>query len=264
MKIETACRYCGKAFSTTTARQAAGRGLYCSQGCRAKAVHTGRPKPKSAENWKKAVEKLRGRPAWNHGEQVSKPCERCGTVFSGPPSAMADRRFCSLECDWEWRRSRRGTDHPLYKEKVRKVCKMCGKVVYVKPSLAERFGFCSRRCTGAYVSTLWPRTSSIEMLLREELTRRGIAFAPEYPVGQFAIDIAIPEHRIAIEADGTYWHSRPEQKPKDKRRDTFLRNRAWTVFRFPEPRIRSDVRGCVDEVEKHIASQLLERTHECS
>lgn len=52
----------------------------------------------------------------------------------------------------------------------------------------------------------------------------------EYGVGNYAIDIALPEHKIAIEIDGKYHQG--ERLTKDAVRDSNLKNLGWTVLRF--------------------------------
>ena len=50
----------------------------------------------------------------------------------------------------------------------------------------------------------------------------------EYRVGNYSLDIAIPNKKIDIEYDCSYWH-KPE---KDLRRDTILKSIGWKIIRF--------------------------------
>jgi len=52
----------------------------------------------------------------------------------------------------------------------------------------------------------------------------------EYPIFDYCLDIAIPDLKIAIEYDGSYWHD----KEKDKVRDRLLKTRGWTTLRFED------------------------------
>jgi very-short-patch-repair endonuclease len=222
------CEHCRRHFRITVKSSARDAGRFCSASCyhtSARGIPTKPPLPEAT-------------------------CGECGQRFSR--SRRSRRAYCSNTCRSKGWESKRGPAHPLYTS-VERACEMCGRVVAVKPALLSRFRFCSRRCAGSYVSTTWPRTSSIEIALRNELQRRGIDFAPEHPVGQYAVDIALPSYRVAIEADGDYWHSRPSQKPKDKRKDTYLQNLGWTVFRFWERDIKADVTACIDIVVDHLA-----------
>jgi very-short-patch-repair endonuclease len=57
-------------------------------------------------------------------------------------------------------------------------------------------------------------------------------FEREYRVGKFAIDLANPELKIAIEGDGRRWHADPLDVVRDQARDEYLRRRGWCVARF--------------------------------
>lgn len=238
--VPIVCASCGKTF--TVQPNVASTAKYCSRPCAGAA--------------------RQGRPAWNAAPPVTIKCESCGKSFDAAPARAKVARFCSWECTSAWKRTIRGAAHPLTVEKPLMPCEMCGKIVAVKPSLVSRFRFCSRRCAGAFVATTWPRTSSIERALHEELAARGVAFVTEHRVGQFAVDIALPELRIAVEADGTYWHGRPAQVAKDERKDRWLTQRGWTVLRLSEARIRANVGECVDEIMA--LAQCREPTSACT
>ena len=132
-------------------------------------------------------------------------------------------------------------------------CEMCDRLVEVKPSLVSRFRFCSRRCAGHWVSMTWPRTSSLELALHEELRARGIAFEVEHKIGRYAVDIAFPSVRLAVEADGAYWHGTPKQVAKDRVKDEYLAREGWRVARFSEAAIRESAAACVDTLMPMLA-----------
>lgn len=67
------------------------------------------------------------------------------------------------------------------------------------------------------------------------------------------IDVAIPSHRLAIEADGTYWHSLKTAQRRDARKDADLAARGWTVIRFAEAEIRQSAAHCIDKVMDHLS-----------
>ncbi|ADC48972.1 hypothetical protein BpOF4_04540 [Alkalihalophilus pseudofirmus OF4] len=61
-------------------------------------------------------------------------------------------------------------------------------------------------------------------------------------------------HKLAIEADGKAFHSSPQQKARDKRRDAFLRNNGWRVMRFSGRQIFRELNSVLDRIEKEISS----------
>lgn len=102
----------------------------------------------------------------------------------------------------------------------------------------------------AQISRLNGKPSSLELALRAELDARSIAYEPHYPLLRYTIDIAFPDSRLAVEADGEYWHSRPSCIAKDERRDSDLEEEGWHTLRFLGSEIRADAAGCADRIER--------------
>lgn len=246
MPVELICQNCGKPFKTRPANAKSGRAKFCSRSCAVSATHKGLPKPKSRDNIKAAHAAIVGRPPWNKGELISKICEICGMVFEVQPN-RASARFCSLECTNAWKRTITGTDHPLF-TRVKMSCEMCGKEVWVKRAKVSEFRFCSRRCQGSYTSKQWPHESSIEQALQSEFIHRNIPFEAQYAIGPYVVDFAFPESRLAVEADGTYWHGNDKQQAKDRRKNGFLKKTGWNVLRLGEKDIKANTSACVDRI----------------
>lgn len=162
------------------------------------------------------------------------PCARCGKPFMITRYDSLKQRYCSSECRW-----------PLtYLD-----CKTCNTRFRVSPGEAEGTRqFCSvacyRRHTGETV---------LESRVRRALENLGIGFVQEYAAGRWAIDFAIIEHRIAIEADGEYWHTVTAER--DAKRDAQLSRAGWRIVRLAE----TDVNATRD-VGAFILDRLREAT----
>lgn len=91
----------------------------------------------------------------------------------------------------------------------------------------------------------------------DELDSRQVAYRIQHKIAVWSVDISLPQYRIAIEADGTYWHSSPEQQQKDQNKTHWLQAHKWTVFRFPESAIRESASACIDQVLTHPAYTAL-------
>ena len=63
----------------------------------------------------------------------------------------------------------------------------------------------------------------------------------EYQIGRYRADVALPEAKIAIEADGEYWHRPFFTNPADVQRDAVLATEGWTVIRLSEAFLRACV-----------------------
>lgn len=120
------------------------------------------------------------------------------------------------------------------------------------------------------MSRIRDRDTKIEILLREELIRRGIT---TFITNNIAIegkpDIAFPARKIAIFCDSEFWHGYDWENKKrefksheqfwipkiekNMARDTYvsqaLRDSGWQVLRFWGKKIEKDVMACADEIE---------------
>jgi DNA mismatch endonuclease, patch repair protein len=92
--------------------------------------------------------------------------------------------------------------------------------------------------------------TTIECLLQAFLRLNNIEFREQYSMGFTIIDIAILDRKIAIYADGCYWHGCPQCFPDNKYSDRNyvddvitqrLRNLGWRVIRLWEHDIMSMV-----------------------
>ncbi len=73
---------------------------------------------------------------------------------------------------------------------------------------------------------------------------------PQLCVGGYRADFAIinGEKGILVEVDGHEFHSTPEQKENDAKRDRKLLRLGWVTVRFTGKEIHKDPTGCVNEI----------------
>lgn len=73
---------------------------------------------------------------------------------------------------------------------------------------------------------------------------------PQLRVGQYRADFAIINGDVGIfvEVDGHEFHSTPEQKERDAKRDRELLLAGWVTVRFTGREIYRNPSGCVDEI----------------
>lgn len=104
--------------------------------------------------------------------------------------------------------------------------------------------------------TIPNKDTKIEVALQNELRNRKIPFLTHQPLlNKYQSDILICEFMVDVEADGVYWHNYPYGTAKDKIRDNEVTKAGYTVFRFWENDILSDVKKCIDAVEDYIKLQ---------
>jgi very-short-patch-repair endonuclease len=74
-----------------------------------------------------------------------------------------------------------------------------------------------------------PRISAPQKELFKVVKQKYPTAVMEYPIGDFCLDIAVPELKLCFEYDGSYWH---QDQKKDKKRDEILKLLGWKVTRF--------------------------------
>ena len=90
------------------------------------------------------------------------------------------------------------------------------------------------------------KKTNIELIMEDALDILGIVHIYNLRVNIYMVDFALPDYMVAIECDGTYWHSSEEQKAKDGKKDKLLISRGWRVARFSEKEILGDIEGALD------------------
>jgi very-short-patch-repair endonuclease len=228
--INLICETCGKNFSVYPSRIKFGNPRYCSDTCFYKRPEGHKTSPR-----------------------IKVYCLTCGKPMLILESKYADGtrgRYCSQKCMIISRKK-----HPS-KEKVECVCLNCGKHFNRHQCVIKngRGRYCSRKCVISSVNSKMRTISptSIELALMNELNARCIEYTPSFPLPPWSIDIAFPVHKLAVEADGTYWHGLANVKEKDKRKDKDLAQRGWIILHFTEDEINTSPSICVDKIIAHL------------
>lgn len=172
-------------------------------------------------------------------------CGECGKMFH---PLNRQQKSCSLKCGNRIKARVSGEKHHLWKPKIKMNCEICGQEKEVKPSLVSRFRACSRRCVGVISQIQMPNISSIEVKMQKLFEGAGLAFTPQFVIGQYVTDFAFPKEKLVVECDGDYWHNLPNQKVKDRRKDGFLKHNGWKIVRLWEYEINNQPQECLSKV----------------
>ena len=115
------------------------------------------------------------------------------------------------------------------------------------------------------------KDTSIELLLRCALFKRGVRYRKNVKSILGTPDIAIKKYRLVVFCDGDFWHGKErhsvktheqywnEKIKRNRERDLeytiLLRDEGWTVLRFWESEIKNNVETCVDKIIEVIATR---------
>lgn len=188
-----------------------------------------------------AVAAISGRPSWNSRPRIEKACVICGASFL-VTQARRNAPCCSVKCGNKKKSLRRGEGHPLRKAR-NAACAWCGAPLVNKPCKQR---MCSKACSGAYsVSLQDGRRSSIELAVEAVLVEIGEAFIPQKKMARWSVDFYLPARKLVIECDGDYWHGKPHQIEKDRRKDGWLVAHGLRIKRLTETAINANAKAAV-------------------
>lgn len=122
------------------------------------------------------------------------------------------------------------------------------------------------------MSSIKSEDTSIEVVLRKALWKKGYRYRKNYKNIPGSPDIAITKYKIAIFCDGEFFHGYnwEEKKNKigtnteywikkinrniqrDKENEEALRNMEWTVIRFWGKQIKQNLDLCIEVIEEAV------------
>ena len=117
------------------------------------------------------------------------------------------------------------------------------------------------------------KNSKIEVLLRQELWKRGLKYRKNVKTVFGHPDIAFIGKKIAVFCDSEFWHGFDWDKRKsdiksnqafwiskiernmarDEEVNEYLTSHGWIVLRFWGKQIQKDAEGCADIIEKEVS-----------
>lgn len=212
-------------------------------------AHKGKPSPMKG--------KKTGKHAWNRNK-IEMQCLQCGKNFLTTPFRIKDKRgkFCSKKCKnasqlgkLTWNKGKIGiysneTRIKMGKANIGKLAWNSGKTGIFSEEILDIL-----RASRAK-QRLPTKDSMQEILIREELDKRGIKYETDYSIKTKGFltkpDIALPEIKLAVYLDGCYWHMCPicfkdkkltnqqiTNKPISEKRE-FIKSLGWKLIMFWE------------------------------
>jgi len=93
-----------------------------------------------------------------------------------------------------------------------------------------------------------PEQEFWEVVIHQE-RKHGLLYPiiPQYQVGKYFLDFAMPTIKLGMEIDGLAYHNGQESFMKDRRRQREIESQGWRIVRFAAKEISLDVSGCYGE-----------------
>ncbi|MED1863219.1 hypothetical protein P4V41_07105 [Fictibacillus nanhaiensis] len=248
-RVEVKCGTCEKSFLTTPSQIKKSKSglLFCSNSC--VGLYNGIIRDK----------------------KIEKTCLICQGTYKVKRSEFEKSVTCSSSCQNVWQSQyligvkANNYNHNIPLEKRIVECKMCKKECKISPYKIKELEngkekFCSKICFQKWYAEDWSqreewkeesRIRAVKMLedgvfnhtdtgcqviVNEILNLLNIKFVNEYGVKYYSIDNYIPDHNLAIEVMGTFWHADPRKYKEinyqrqldriksDKAKNSFLNN----------------------------------------
>ena len=219
---------CGKEFLVAPNRMMSNRGKYCSKTCY---YISQRGKVKESS-------------------KIKTKCDYCGKDILIHPYKIKDSKnhYCSQACHYKHRETFIGEKSPKY-ERYDTICSTCGKALKLIKSRfknSSNNNFCSLSCAAIHRIKFMPnKSTSIERAIKSVLDYLNITYEEQYIVSGFIADFYLPDYNLIIECDGDYWHNRPEQIIKDKRKNAVYKRFGYSLLRLWEHDIKQDALGLI-------------------
>lgn len=211
---------------------------------------------------------------------VTKHCLQCGKEFMFPSSGKTNndkRKFCGNSCAAKWRMAQPERIE-LAKEYLPRMWAASQAAHKGKPSPASSLRMKTnnpnqtiewKRKMSAIMSgrTFLARGGNGKLTRQQEAVANALGLPMEYaiPTGPvkdrfkslpncYKVDLANPSHMLAIEIDGAT-HNTKKWRFLDKRKTEVLNALGWSVLRFSNQRVDSDLESVLKEIREFTVSK---------
>ena len=260
------CLNCGEKFYVMPYRVEGAK--YCSRQCQ--------NEYQAKQNWENGV--------FEKAEREEIKCKFCGDVFTA--RVNENRKFCSFDCYLKYREENKnpetaicrkcGTEFEYYEPARNGVycsaeckrthlkgkwasnwqgggieceCEICGRKFKIQKSRYKKHGkakCCSMECLYEWYKN--PETmTNIEKEVFQVLEKLEIDFEPQKSIDSWRFDFYLPELNLIIEADGDYWHKRPEGVARDKAKDRWCNKNNYNIEHIWVSDIKEDAEKYVKQ-----------------
>lgn len=175
-----------------------------------------------------------------------KTCSICGSVFI---NRNTRQRFCSRQCSGVYRTANYKVSEET-KEKMRQA-KLDRPVRYWKGKARPEHIEIMRQTR---LKQRPPQAmTDIEKALYDQFKKRRLKFEMHKSMfGRWQPDFVFEKAKLIVQADGDYWHDKPEVKERDQKFNDIAELNEWSVMRFSGTAIKKDAAACARAVVQFI------------
>jgi very-short-patch-repair endonuclease len=105
------------------------------------------------------------------------------------------------------------------------------------------------------------KLSKLEKYVLDYFNNCGLSPVPLYAVYKFNIDLAFPEHKLAVEIHGGNFHTTPRKIKQDKAKEEYLKSIGWDIvvikqgtLKMNSPGMRQLLSDAVSKVKEKLKS----------
>ena len=105
------------------------------------------------------------------------------------------------------------------------------------------------------------KLSKLEKFILEYFNNNGLFPIPLYAIYKFNIDLAFPEHKLAVEIHGGNFHTTPKKIKQDMAKEEYLKSIGWNIVVIEQGKIRMNstkmhqlLSNAVSEVKEKLKS----------
>lgn len=80
---------------------------------------------------------------------------------------------------------------------------------------------------------------------------------PQFKIGRYYVDFALPDLKLAVEIDGRKYHSERDVFVRDRQRQRVIEKAGWRVVRFAALETLNDPAACLMELHEIVSTMRM-------
>lgn len=200
--------------------------------------HKGKKKPPVSEETRKKMSE-NSKKRWENSEYRERAMAAITKAMNGRPNPFSGKKHSEETKAIISQKAKERFKDPEFKDKMMEIFSESRGLPSWKErqSIARKKLWQTEEFKEKVMHGLINNPTSLEIRFMEILESMGIAYEYQYIISRAIPDFFITGTNKIIETDGDYWHSKPEQKLKDIKRDKWLESQGYEILRLTETEV---------------------------